>query len=295
MLDKSKPIYTIIKHTILIVLSLMFIFPMLMVISISLSDEAEVVRQGYSFFPRGLDLSAYSYVFKKPQTIFNAYKVTIFVSLIGTFVSVFIMMMCAYSLSRSAFKWRKVLNFYLFFTMMFGGGLVPKYILISQYLKLNDTILVLILSHLVNVWYLFILRTFIKGIPESVIESASVDGAGEFRIFWSFIIPLSKPAIATVGLFMLLLYWNEWMTAMLYISNPDLYTLQYLLQRILNNLQAMLQNMDFMPANMRNGEEVPNETIRMALAVVAAGPVLFVMPFFQKYFTRGLTLGSVKG
>jgi len=282
------------KHLILITLSLLFVLPILMVVSISLSNEAEVVRQGYSLLPRGFDLSAYQYVFKKPETILNAYKVTIFVSFVGTFTSVFIMMMCAYSLSRRVFKWRKIINFYLFFTMLFGGGLVPKYILISQYLKLNDTVLVLILSHLVNVWYLFILRTFIKGIPESIIESASVDGAGEFRIFWSFIIPLSKPAIATVGLFMLLIYWNEWMTAMLYISNSKLYTLQYLLQRILNNLQAMLQNMDMMSASMRNGEEVPSETIRMALAVVAAGPVLFIMPFFQKYFTRGMTFGAVK-
>ena len=193
------------------------------------------------------------------------------------------------------FRSRRIVNFYLFFTMLFGGGLIPTYILTTQYLNLQNTIWVIILSQLVNVWYVFILRTFIKDIPEAIIESAMIDGASEFKIFLHIILPMSKSAIATIGLFTLLAYWNEWMTALLYINKPELFTLQYLLQKIMLNLQAMLQNMNKVPSNMATNEAIPSETARMAMVIIAAGPMIVIMPFFQKYFTRGMTIGAVKG
>jgi putative aldouronate transport system permease protein len=179
--------------------------------------------------------------------------------------------------------------------MIFNSGLVPTYILVTQHLHLRNTVAILILSGLVNVWYVFILRTFIQGINEAIIESAFIDGANEFRIFLSFILPLSKPAIATIGLFMMLRYWNDWMPALLYITKPELFPLQYLLQRTLQNLEEILKNMDKMPSNALKDFKVPSESIRMAMAVVAAGPMLFILPFFQKYFVRGMTIGAVKG
>jgi len=291
----NKVVYKIFIHLVLILLSVMFIVPILTLFSISISNEKQILQSGYSILPKIIDFSAYSYIFENPKIILDAYKVTIFVSVLGALTSIFMMMMCAYALSRKCFKYRRFINFYLFFTMLFNGGLIPKYILTTQYLHLQNTMLILMLAMLVNVWYIFILRTFIQDIPESIIESAMLDGASEFRIFISLIVPLSKPAIATIGLFVLLGYWNEWMTALLYITTPKLYPLQYLLQKIMQNLQQVLQNMDKMPSSMANQTDVPSETVRMALAVVAAGPMLFVMPFFQKYFVRGMTLGSVKG
>ena len=287
--------FKLLNHAVLIFLSVLFIVPILTLFSISISGEASILQNGYSILPKEIDFSAYLYVFENPAMILNAYKVTIIVSVTGAVISLFIMMMCAYALSRSCFKYRRILNFYIFFTMLFNGGMIPSYILTTQYLRLQDTLLILMLSSLVNAWYIFILRTFIKEIPESIIESAMLDGASEFRIFISLILPLSKAALATIGLFVLLGYWNEWMTALLYITKPNLYPLQYLLQKILQNLQQILQNMDKMPAGMASDANVPNESVRMALAIVAAGPMLFIMPFFQKYFARGMTVGSVKG
>ncbi len=285
----------VIIHTILILLSVVFIVPILILISTSISSEAQIAGHGYSIFPRLIDFTAYRYIFKNPASIISGYRVTVIVSVVGTLSGMMIMMMCAYALARRHFNYRRIVNFYLFFTMLFGGGLIPTYILTTQYLNLQNTIWVIILSQLVNVWYVFILRTFIKDIPEAIIESAMIDGASEFKIFLHIILPMSKSAIATIGLFTLLAYWNEWMTALLYINKPELFTLQYLLQKIMLNLQAMLQNMNKVPSNMATNEAIPSETARMAMVIIAAGPMIVIMPFFQKYFTRGMTIGAVKG
>ncbi len=225
----------------------------------------------------------------------TSYKVTIFVTAMGTLISIFIMMMCAYALARKDFKYKRIINFYLFFTMLFYGGMVPNYILVTQYLRLQNTVWILIISGLVNVWYLFVLRTFIQDIPEAIMDSAMLDGAREFQTFLFIVLPLSKPAIATIGLFVLLGRWNEWMTALLYITNPKLYPLQYLLQRILQSLEEVLKSSGQTTADISMSDEFSGEAVRMALAVVVAGPMLFIMPFFQKYFVRGMTIGSVKG
>lgn len=289
---------TLLTNFTLIILSLSCIIPMIMLVSISLSDEALINKQGYGIFPRGWDTSAYEYLFANPESLIDAYKVTAFTSFLGTLLSLIVMSMAAYPLSRSCFKWRKGFNFYFYFTMLFGGGMVPLYILNTQYLKMGNTIWVYIFPTLVNVWYMFILRTFYKSIPEGLIESAYIDGASEFKIYWSIMLPLSKPSLATIALFTILTKWNNWHTSLLYITNPKLETLQYLLQKILQNVQFLKQNMLVMPGSAYESvveNDLPTESLRMAMAVLAAGPMVFVFPFFQKYFVRGLTVGSIKG
>ncbi len=179
--------------------------------------------------------------------------------------------------------------------MLFSGGLVPTYILLTQYLHLNDTIWVYILPSLINPWYIFMIRTFFAGIPEEIVESAVLDGASEYKILAVMILPLSKPVLATVALFIFLGKWNCWYEAMLYINDDKLVSLQYLLQRVMNNIKLLQDSSVSNMSNLLSAEEIPSETVRMATAVLVAGPALFVFPFFQKYFVKGLTVGSVKG
>lgn len=275
------------------ILCALIIFPFLLLVSVSLSD-AETVATGYKLIPNPIDFSAYQYVFKNPTSILRAYGVTFVFSVAAMVLGVLFMSMVAYPLSRTKLKGRGALNFYLYFTMLFGGGLVPTYLLISKVLHLNDTIWVYILPGLISPWYVFMIRTFFRGIPEEIIESATIDGASEYTIFIKMILPLSKPVLATVALFTFLGKWNDWNTALIYIENQKLYSLQYLLQKIMTDLD-MLKQLQQMGAGMANNMDVPSESMRMAMAVIAAGPALVVFPFFQKYFVKGLTVGSVKG
>ena len=210
-------------------------------------------------------------------------------------LSTLLMSMIAYPLTRKKLKGRRALSFYLYFTMLFSGGLVPSYILITQYLKLSNSILVYIIPSLINPWNIFMLRSFFSDLPESMIESVKIDGASEYRIFWSFILPLSKPVIATVALTTFLVKWNELFTCMLYINDTELYSLQFLLQSIMDNIK-LLQELDASGSGrLIDMAQIPSETTRMVMAVVVAGPAVLVFPFFQKYFVKGLTVGSVKG
>lgn len=283
-------------HVFFVLFSLLFVVPFALVLAISFSNEQDVMREGYRLIPKTIDLTAYKLVFKNPGQVIQSYLVTIFQAGLGTFLNVLIMSLCAYPLSRATFTWRVPITFFIFFTMLFGGGLIPTYILNTQYLGLGDTVWIYILPGLANAFHIIIFRTFFQGLPHSIIESAKMDGAGEFRIYWQMILPVSKPVIATLALLNVLAKWNEWFTALIYIRNEDLYTLQYLLQRILQKAEFIQQMADELPAGIDPKHfEVPTETVRFALAVVAAGPLLVVFPFFQKYFVRGLTIGSVKG
>lgn len=277
-----------------IIICFFIIYPFLLLVSVSLSSEKDIAMYGYRLIPKAIDLTAYKYVFKNPQTIFQAYKVTAVFSVLSMIFSVIMMSMIAYPLSRNVFNGKKSVSMYLYFTMLFSGGLTPTYILLTQYLHLNDTIWIYILPGMISPWYVFMMRTFFQGLPDGIIESAYIDGASEFTIYLRFVIPLSKPVLATIALFVFLGKWNDWYTSMLYINVKDeLISLQYLLQRIMQNVQLLQQNPDM--ESLLDSSEIPSETARMAMAVVAAGPALFVFPFFQKYFVRGLTIGSVKG
>ena len=293
---KRKKISTgqIILNLFFVVLCIAVIFPLWMVISVSMSAESDILKYGYSIFPKNIDFSAYSYVFKNADGILQAYKITAIFSVITMVLAVLLMSMIAYVLSRKDVKYKGKLSFYLYFTMLFNGGLVPSYILITNYLHLDNTIWVYILPALISPWYIFMMRTFFQGIPTEISESVEVDGGNVYTIFFKIILPLSKPVLAVVALYTFLGQWNNWYTAMLYIDDESLISLQYLLQRILQNID-LLKNMNNVTIDLESAMDIPTETVRMAMAIIVAGPALVIFPFFQKYFVRGLTVGGVKG
>lgn len=281
-------------HLFFILFGLICIVPFMVVISASFSGETDLAINGFSVIPRKWDLTAYAYLFKNPKTIVNAYIVTIIITVVGTFLSVTFMSMAAYCLSRNNFRFTRLLTFYIFFPTLFSGGLVPSYIINTQYLHLTDRLEALILPTLINVFHIIMLRTFFRQLPESLFEAAKMDGASEYRIFFTIAVPLSKPVIATVAFLGALSKWNEWYNAMLYIRSDKLIPLQYMLQRMMMNLQSLLDAMTNAPS-MVNIQDLPGENLRMAMLVVAIGPMMLIFPFFQKYFTRGMTVGAVKG
>lgn len=284
----------IVCHILLTLLSIMVLLPLVILISVSLSDEKDIIEYGYSLLPKNFSLEGYKYVFKNPTAIFNAYKVTTIFSVAAMVLSVLFMAMLAYPLSRRFMTGRRTWALLLYFCSLFSGGLVPLYILNTQYLHLADTYWIYILPTLVSPWYVFMLRTFFADIPEAIHESAYMDGANEFQILFRIIMPMSKPALATVALFTFLGKWQDWYTSMLYINDQDMISLQYLLQRLMNNIK-MLQEQSPMTESYMNVADIPAETAQMAMAMVVAGPVLLIFPFFQKYFVKGVAVGSVKG
>ena len=292
--NKHEKLFRVCLHLFFIVLSAVFIIPMLSVVFIAFTSESSISTQGYPFFFREINLNAFQYILDNPKTIVDAYKVTIFTSFGGTFLYLLLSTMAAYAISRPGFTLKKPLTFFFFFTMLFNGGLVPTYILMSQTLHLKNTYLALIVPLLVNVWYLIMLKTFMSEIPNEILESAKIDGAGHFTIYTRFILPLSKPALATIGLLTLLDYWNSWQPAMLYIDEKEMYPLQYMLQVMLRNIMEILKEMQN-NVSIGNIQDMPSESARMAMCILAVGPMLFIFPLFQKYFTRGLTVGAVKG
>ncbi|MEC0089613.1 carbohydrate ABC transporter permease [Paenibacillus macquariensis] len=284
----------ILIHLLLILFGISCIIPLISIISISLSDENSIIQNGYSFVPQGFNFSSYAYVLYKPLQLLSALKTSLIVSIVGTLISLIITAGIAYVLSREDYKYKSSLSFYVFFTMLFNGGLVPTYMLISKYLHLKNTIWVLILPYLAIPWFILLLRSFMQKIPHSIIESCMIDGASELRIFFKIILPLAKPGLATIGLFIVLQYWNDWWLSLLYIEKESLVPLQYMLYRMINNIEFLTSSTNAMPPGM-NTSIIPAETARMAMAILAAGPMLVVFPFFQKYFVKGLTVGAVKG
>ena len=296
---RSDTVVKILLHTILIVFSLMCIVPMILTISVSLSDETDLILNGYSLIPRVFSLSAYQFIFRNPTALISSYWVTIRITILGTTLGVLAMSMIAFPLSRRDFTWRKPIIFYVFFTMLFSGGLVPLYMVVTRTLHLQDSLWVLFLPIMVNAWNIFLLKTFMSSISFEMIESAKMDGANEFVIYLRIIMPMAKPALATVSLLLSLRLWNEWYSALLFIREDNLIPLQYWMQRVMNNMQFLLMNQDMFGGGGLSAavdmSELPNEASRMAMAVLAAGPMMFVFPFFQKYFAKGMQLGSVKG
>jgi putative aldouronate transport system permease protein len=271
--------------------SLCCLVPFIIVISSSFTDEQMIIEHGYSLIPRQFTLLAYKYILGDPTQIVRAYGVTVFVTVVGTIISLMLSSCLAYVLSRKDFPHRNKISLYLFFTMLFNGGLVPSYIITAQVLHLKDTVLALILPYLIIPFYVLLLRTYFSEIPFSLVESAKMEGAGELSILFRIILPLSLPAMATVGLFIILQYWNDWWLALLYIVNADLNPLQYLLYLIMQNLNAIKLS----PMQGQIATVLPGENARMAMAVLAIGPIIFAFMFVQKYFVSGLTVGAIKG
>lgn len=282
-------------HLFFVLVSLTYIIPFIYVISISLSSEKSIAQYGYCLFPKVFDFKAYEMIAANPTQLIDSYKVTVLSSVIGTIIGVFMMAIVAYTISRQDFKWRKQVTFYIYFTMLFGGGLIPTYVLCTQYLHIGNSFMIYMATGLLNAWYIIIIKTFFQGLPDSLVESAKLDGASEFKTFFFIILPLSKPVIATISLFTVLNRWNDWYTSLIYIQNPKLYSLQYMLQRIIREAEYV-KTMASSGVNITSGmKDAPTETMRFAMAIIAAGPMLVVFPFFQKYFTRGLTVGAIKG
>lgn len=272
------------------------VYPFLLVFMVSFTDEDVLARDGYRFFPEKYSLEAYRYLFESSEQLFRSYGVTIFVTVVGTLITVLITALYAYALSRKEFKYRKFFNLAAFFTMLFGGGLVPFYIVATQVMGLKDSVWGLILPLILNVFFIIVLRTFFKTtIPESLIEAARIDGAGEFMIFFKIVLPLSLPGLATIGLFSALGYWNDWFHALLFIEDPNLTPLQHLLMKIQNNMEFLSNNTQLSGIQAQEAlSNLPQEASRMAMVVLAVGPIIMAYPFFQKYFVKGLTIGGVK-
>jgi putative aldouronate transport system permease protein len=276
-------------HITLALIGVACVLPMLLVVSVSLSDERALVTEGYSLLPVGFSTFAYEYILQQPGQILRAYGVTISVTLFGTLGGLLLCSLLAYPLSRADYRLRGPLSFYVFFTLLFSGGMVPFYILVTRYLGLKDNMLALILPYMVTAWYVLILRTSFAQLPVELLDAARMDGAGEWRVFFQIVLPLSKPALATIGLFFILRYWNDWFLALLFIDKYTLYPLQYL-------LYVLMANINFMASNPQTtGMAIPVQSARMALAVLAFGPALFSFLLLQKYFVRGITIGGLKG
>ena len=280
----------VVVHSVMILLSLICLVPFIMIVSVSLTSEAGIMANGYSLIPSEFSLEAYSFIFKNPSEVVNAYATTIFVTVFGTVVGTLIMAMLAYPMSRSDFKYKNTLSFFVYFTMLFSGGLVPVYLLVTG-LGMKDSIWALVIPIMVSSWNTMMLRMFMASIPPALIEAARIDGASEFRIFFTIVLPLAKVGVVTVMLFTALTLWNDWQQAMLYIDHGDLTSLQYMLYRVMNKVNLAKEYGQVTVAT----EKLPSENLRMALCVVAAGPMLLIFPFFQKYFAKGIVVGSVKG
>ncbi|MBC7872176.1 MAG: carbohydrate ABC transporter permease [Chitinophagaceae bacterium] len=278
-------------HIALVCFGLFCLIPPLLIISASFTDEIALTRDGYRLLPSEFSTHAYDLIFRNPNAILRAYAVSIIITTVGTLIAVTFMSLLAYVLSRPEFILRKPLSFFVFFTMLFNGGIVPYYILMTQYLHVQDTIFALMLPYFVVAYYVLILRTYFAALPAELIDAARVDGAGELRIFFSIALPLAKPALATIGLFTALNYWNDWTTALYFIRDSDLYPLQYLLHIIQSNAQAM--QLQSAAGNITVGA-LPTQTARMAMAVLATGPAALFFLFFQRYLVRGVTLGAFK-
>lgn len=253
----------------------------------------QILTDGYQFIPTAFSTEAYSILFKYPEQMIQAYIVTIGVTILGTVLGLFLTSMTAYALSRKDFKWRNKFSFFFFFTTLFSGGLVPWYLLMVNYLHMKDTLMALVVPMMLNVFYIIVMKSFMGSIPEAIVESAKIDGAGDFKIYARLILPLSKPALATIGLFLALAYWNDWYNALLFVSNENLMPLQYYLYKMLGNMDGMRKAM--MGAGAVVTTSIPTESLKMAMTVVATGPILLAYPFVQRYFVQGLTIGAVKG
>lgn len=290
---KGDLVFQAVGHVLLMVMSLLAILPFVLLIIASFTEEQTLLKYGYSFFPKQFSTYAYEFLFgTNAANIFNAYKITFLVTAAGTIVSLLIGAMGGYVLSRRDYKRRKVMSFYVFFTMLFNGGLVPSYMMWTQVFHLKNTIFALIIpTLLLNGFNVMLLRgNFQSNIHPALIEAAKIDGAGEFYIFWKIVLPLSLPIMATIGLMTGIGYWNDWTNGLYYISESRLYSLQQLLNNILSNVKALSS----MSTAVTVVGDMPGTSVRMALAVVGVLPILVLYPFFQKYFVKGIALGGVK-
>lgn len=282
-------------HLIFILMAVASLFPFLLLFAASFTDQKAIINNGYTLWPSVFSLEAYKFMMQSSSSLFRAYGITVFITVVGTIAGLAISTLLAYPLSRSDMPLRKTLSFIVFFTMLFNGGLVSTYLIFTEVFHIKNTIWALIIPGLLtNGFYILLIRTFFStSIPVPVIESAYIDGASEFKIFYGIVLPLSLPILATVGLMLGISYWNDWFNGMIFVTDSKLFSLQNMLNRMLNDLQFLQKS------TMNNAataaSSIPTDSVRMAIAVIGIVPILALYPFFQKYFVKGLTIGAVKG
>lgn len=268
------------------------LYPLLLVLGVSFSDETDVLKYGYSLLPRNFSTATYRYIFlQSGSRIFDSYGITILTTAIGTLCSLVVTGMISFALSIKQLRYRNVIAFLCNLTIIFSAGLVPWYMICTRVFGFNNSLLGLIVPSMFSVWYMFMLRTFFADIPPSLYESATLDGAGYFTIFWRIAVPLCKTGLLTIGFMYALNYWNNWWNALLFIDRKELFPLQYLLYNVLSNVNAIKGGM--IPAGA-SSVKIPAETVKMALTIITIGPIILLYPFIQKYFVNGITSGAVK-
>lgn len=283
-------------HIFMILLVLSCVLPFLLMVMASFTEETTLTRNGYSFIPEVFSLETYRYIIRSAGTILRGYVMTIVVTVIGTVCNLLLTILFAYPLSRKDLPYRSGLSFFLFFTMLFNGGLVPTYMMYANTFHIKNTIFALIVpSLMMNAFYVIMMRSFFSSsIPDSLIEAAKLDGASERKILMSIVVPLSKPMIVTLVLMVGLGYWNDWMNGLYYVTEQKLYTIQMILNNMINNIEFLTRNASMLGSAAAN-MKIPQVGIRMGIAVIAVLPILIIYPFLQKYFVKGLTIGAVKG
>jgi len=292
-LDRSDKIVRGFAYLFITLFAVMCLIPFVLMISTSFSTESEITKTGFALIPKGFTFKAYDLLLKNSKQLLGAYVVTIIMTIGGTLIGLFIISMTGYALQRKDFPFRNGISFYIYFTTLFQGGLVPYYILVTKYMGLKDNYLAVFLPLLMTPWLIILMKNFIKSIPYEITESGKIDGAGDITIFVKLILPMLKPALATIGLFLALNYWNEWYQSMLFLSaKVEFRPLQYHLYKIINEVASLRNSV---AATVTQVTSLPLETLKMATAVVATGPIIFLYPFVQKYFISGITVGAVKG
>ncbi|MDR1061034.1 MAG: carbohydrate ABC transporter permease [Clostridiales bacterium] len=283
-------------HALLGGFCLLCLIPLLLVAAISLTPESLLKSGGYTLFPKAWSTAAYEYTFRNYAQIVRSYGITISVTAVGAVMGLFCTTSIAYVISRPYFRYRRFLSFFIFFTMLFYGGLTPTYLLVTKTLHLKDSLLALILPSVMQGWYVILMKGFLQSLPNSIVESAKIDGARELSIFARIVVPISRPGMITVGLFLMLQYWNDWYSSLLYIDDQNLVSLQFLLYKLMASIEFFKVMAQMAPGSIRiDPLSIPTLGARMAMCIVAAGPMVLIFVFMQKYFVRGITIGSIKG
>lgn len=294
MKKRSKALSNLPIAIILLIFSMLCVLPFWLVLSGSLTSEAEIMSSGFGLFPKKIDFTAYKILMTNMSRILNGYKISLIVTVVGTTLTVVVVSLAAWPISQNRVKYHNALNFFVLFTMLFSGGMVPWFIVCRNMLHLTDTIWALILPYVANAWYIFLVRNYYRGIPDELVEAAKIDGAGEYRIFGQIIFPLSKPVLATIALFACLAYWNDWWLGIMLVDKVEMQPLQLLLRTITSNIQ-FLSTAGNANAVAVASSSIPSEAIKMATCIITIGPIILVYPFVQKYFVKGIMVGAVKG
>lgn len=293
-MNTSKRRVQIIANVLMIMATVLILIPFILLLIASFTDSTEITLKGYSFFPKKWSLEAYAYIWNEKGQIFRAYFITIFVTTIGTSVSLLITMMYAYALSKDSFPGKRFFSMFLLFTMLFNGGLVPTYTMYTRYLNIKNTIWALIIpTLLMSAMNVILVRSYIQNnVPKSLTEAAYIDGANEYQILFKLIFPLSKPIAVVIGMFIGVGYWNDWTNGLYYVTDNSLYSIQQLLNNMLKNIEFLSTSSAAMSST---AVEIPQSTVRMAIAVIGILPILVIYPYVQKFFVKGIALGAVKG